>query len=240
MHPAKRALVTGAGTGIGRAIARALHQQGFDILAVGRRTEPLEALRADLGERIEFASADVGDPASVRDLATRWTGIDVLINNAGSDVGGRQPFIEGNMEDWGATIRTNVTGVINLCAAFAPGMVAKGSGTIVNIGSSVANRSYAGSAVYASSKAAVHMFTDCIRAELHQTGVRVVEIQPGLVRTDFDLVRKRGDGEAASAFYDGWGSYLSCEDIAKATLFALSQPSEVVVSTMTVLPRSDW
>lgn len=238
--PSGKVLVTGAGTGIGKAIALSLAAEGYRIAAVGRRVEPLEALQAEIGDRCEYATVDVGDGGSVRALVDRFGDIDILVNNAGSDVGGRRPFIEGDMEDWARTIRTNVTGVINLCAAVAPAMVARGRGTIVNIGSSVANRSYAGSAVYASSKAAVHMFTDCLRAELHRTGVRVVEIQPGLVRTDFDLVRKAGDSEAAAAFYDGWGDYLSCDDVARAVLFAIAQPQEVIVSTMTVLPRSDW
>lgn len=236
----KKALVTGAGTGIGRAISLSLAREGYRIVAVGRRPEPLQAIQSEIGERCEYATVDVGDVASVRALGERFGDIDILVNNAGSDVGGRRPFIEGDMEDWAQTIRTNVTGVINLCAAFAPAMAGKGRGTIVNIGSSVANRSYAGSAVYASSKAAVHMFTDCLRAELHRTGIRVIEIQPGLVRTDFDLVRKSGDSQAAASFYDGWESCLSCEDVARAVLFAIAQPGEVTVSTMTVLPQSDW
>ncbi len=236
----KHALVTGAGTGIGKAMALALAGEGYRILATGRRLEPLQSLATEIGDACEVATADVGDPDAVRELARRWQVIDLLVNNAGSDVGGRRPFVEGELENWANTIRTNVTGVINLCGAFAPGMVERRRGTIVNISSSVANRSYAGSAVYASSKAAVHMFTDCLRAELHETGVRVLEIQPGLVRTDFDRVRKFGDEGAARDFYEGWGSHLDCADIARAMLFAISQPADVVLSNMTILPRSDW
>lgn len=236
----RKAVVTGAGTGIGRAIALALAGEGYHVLATGRRLEPLRKLAEELGEAAcGYAQVDVGDPAGVKALAERWGAIDVLINNAGSDVGGRRPFIEGDIENWASTIRTNVTGVINFCAAFAPGMVARRAGTIVNIGSSVIHRSYAGSAVYAASKSAVHMFTDCLRAELHRTGVRVIEMQPGVASTDFDLVRT-SDSRAAAAFYEGFDGVLELDDIARATMFAINQPAHVTISQMTVLPPSDW
>jgi len=236
----RKALVTGAGTGIGKAIALALAVDGFHVLAAGRRLEPLQKLAEALGEAAcSYAQVDVGDPVGVKALAERWSDVDVLINNAGSDVGGRRPFIEGDIEDWANTIRTNVTGVINFCAAFAPNMVARRKGTIVNIGSSVVHRSYAGSAVYAASKSAVHMFSDCLRAELHRTGVRVIEMQPGVASTDFDLVRTK-DSNAAAAFYEGFDGVLELDDIVRAVMFAINQPARVTISQMTVLPPSDW
>lgn len=235
-----RVLVTGAGTGIGRAIALALAREGHTILATGRRLEPLRDLASEIGERCDFAQLDVGSVEDVAALARRWPDIDILINNAGSDVGGRRAFISGNIDDWLGTIRTNFAGVVNLCSAFAPGMVERGKGTIINVTSSVIDRSYAGSAVYASSKAAVHMFTDCLRAELHKSGVRILEIQPGLVRTDFDYVRTFGDQKSVDSFFAGWGETLTCEEIARAVLFMINQPDDVIVSKMTVLPRSDW
>lgn len=238
---ARIALVTGAGGGIGRAIALELSRQGYAVVAVGRRKEPLDTLVAELvgpGLAAPFDVTAAGGLLST--LPEEWREIDVLINNAGSDVGGRKPFHAGDMSNWRGTIETNVIGLMEVTRDILAGMAARGRGHVVNIGSSVARRSYAGCVAYATSKAAVHMLTDCLRAEHVGTGVRVTEIAPGLVRTDFDATRKLGDAEGAQRFYDSFDTVLSPDDVARAVAFALQQPPNVVIAEMTILPTSDW
>jgi 3-hydroxy acid dehydrogenase / malonic semialdehyde reductase len=144
------------------------------------------------------------------------------------------------MENWRSTIETNVIGLMQVTREILPGMSKRGHGHIVNIGSSVAHRSYPGSVAYATSKAAVHMLTDCLRAEHVGSGIRITEIMPGVVRTDFDKARKFGDESAAKTFYDSFGSVLAPDDVARSVLFALRQPPGVVIAQMTILPASDW
>ena len=234
-------LVTGAGAGIGRAVAIKLSEEGYRVVAAGRRKGPLDETVAALagpGLAVQF------DVARDEDLLSRlppdWREVEVLVNNAGSDVGGRRPFHTGDMGNWRGTIETNVIGLMQVTRDVLPQMVARGRGHVVNIGSSVAHRSYPGSVTYAASKAAVHMLSDCLRAEHVGTGVRVTEIMPGLVRTEFDATRKFGDAEAAAAFYDSFGTVLEPDDVARAVAFALQQPPGVVIAQMTVLPSSDW
>ncbi|MGE0211968.1 MAG: SDR family oxidoreductase [Parvibaculaceae bacterium] len=236
------AVVTGGGSGIGRAIALLLAEEGYRVVVCGRRQAVLdEVVRNAKGEMLAVVLDISRTDAEILPLLPEaWRSIDVLVNNAGSDIGGRRPYHTGSMEDWRGTIETNVIGLMQVTREILPGMSERGHGHIVNIGSSVAHRSYPGSVAYATSKAAVHMLTDCLRAEHLGSGIRITEIMPGVVRTDFDKARKFGDENAAKTFYDGFGSVLAPDDIARSVLFALRQPPGVVIAQMTILPTSDW
>ncbi|MFI4988482.1 MAG: SDR family NAD(P)-dependent oxidoreductase [Alphaproteobacteria bacterium] len=179
------------------------------------------------------ASSGIGEA-----LPDEWRAIDILVNNAGSDVGGRRPFAEGAIEDWASTIETNVTGLMRVTRAVLPGMVARGRGHIVNLGSLAALRPAAGIAAYNASKAAVHMFSDVLRAELKDTALRVSEIMPGTARTGFADARWRGDKAAAEAFYASFAALLSVDDVVRSILFALDQPPHVVIAQLLLLPTS--
>jgi 3-hydroxy acid dehydrogenase / malonic semialdehyde reductase len=242
LRPGAVALVTGASSGFGEAIAIALAERGARVIAAARRKERLAPLAERLGERGRVLALDVTDGLAVQNLVDRlpadWGPIDILVNNAGSDVGGRRRFEEGEIEDWAGTIETNVTGVLHVSRAVLPGMVARGRGHIVNLGSIAALRPVAGLAAYAASKAAVHVFSDTLRAEVKGTGIRVTEILPGTARTGFAEARWRGDQAQAESFYGAFKTLLGAEDVARAVLFALEQPPHVVIAELVILPTS--
>ncbi|HLI13441.1 MAG TPA: SDR family NAD(P)-dependent oxidoreductase [Alphaproteobacteria bacterium] len=236
------ALVTGASSGFGEAIAVHLAARGVRIIATARHRERLDKLAAKIGRDFHALSLDVTDPAAADGIMDRlppnWREIDILVNNAGSDVGGRQRFDVGAAGDWASTIETNVTGLLRVTRAVLPGMIARGRGHIVNIGSIAAIRPMAGLAAYGASKAAVHAFSDALRMELKGTPVRVTEILPGTARTGFAAARWRGDEKQAEAFYAGFKSLLTAEDVARTVIFALEQPPHVVIAELVVLPTS--
>jgi len=233
------ALVTGASSGIGESSAAALVEAGCRVVCAGRRLDVLEALVARLGERaraLELDVTDAGSAASVLDrLPESWREIDILVNAAGHDVGGRRPFDEGSAEEWASIIDTNVTGLIRVTRALIPGMRERDRGHVVNIGSIAGLRPYATGTIYASSKHAVHGFSEALRLDFAGTGVRVTEILPGMVRTGFALNRW-GDAERAERFYDEFGESLTADDVARTVLFALEQPPHVVISQLVVVP----
>ncbi len=234
------ALVTGAGSGIGAATARALAEAGWRVVCAGRRREPLEATVTRIGAGARAIELDVADLASVESLGSRlpaaWRAVEVLVNAAGHDVGGRRPLHECGMEQAASIIETNVVGLIWVTRHLLEGMRARGSGHIVNIGSIAGRRPYATGTLYSASKHAVHGFSECLRRECRGSGIRVTEILPGMVRTGFAAARL-GDEEAARRFYDGFGQCLSAEDVARTVIFALQQPPHVVVSELVVVPR---
>jgi NADP-dependent 3-hydroxy acid dehydrogenase YdfG len=242
LRPGAVALVTGASSGFGEAIARLLASRGLRVVAAARRKERLEAIAAEAGGKMLPLVLDVAAPESAAGLVDRlpaaWREIDILVNNAGSDVGGRNAFERGAAEDWAATIETNVSGLLRVTRAVLPGMVSRGRGHIVNLGSIAALRPVKGLAAYATSKAAVHMFSDALRLEVQGSGIRVTEVLPGTARTGFAEARWRGDKSQAEAFYGGFATLLSAEDVARMVLFALEQPAHVVVAQLLVLPSS--
>ncbi len=242
LRPGAVALVTGASSGIGEAIALGLAARGARVIATARGKERLAPLAKRLGERGHALVLDVTDGTAVKGLIDRlpadWRAIDILVNNAGSDVGGRRGFEEGEIEDWAGTIETNVTGLLRMSRAVLPGMVSRGRGHIVNLGSIVTLRPTGGLAAYAASKAAVHAFSDALRAEVKGSGIRVTEILPGTARTGFAEARWRGDRAQAAAFYGAFKTLLTAEDVARTVLFALEQPPHVVIAELVVLPTS--
>jgi 3-hydroxy acid dehydrogenase / malonic semialdehyde reductase len=235
------ALVTGASSGIGEAIATTLVDNGYRVICAARRLAKLAQLTERLGSTAHALELDVTDAASVESLHDRlpqdWRSIDILVNNAGHDRGGRRRFDEGSAADWAAIIDTNVTGLIRTTHAVIAGMLERDHGHIVNIGSVAGISSYATASIYTGSKHAVHGFSESLRLDYAGTGIRVSEILPGMVRTNFALNRWR-DQARADTFYDDFGVCLTPEDIARTVLFAIQQPPHVVISQLVVVPSS--
>ena len=234
------ALVTGASAGIGRAVAAALSARGARVICAARRLDRLEDLVAGLpGPALAF-ELDIADGEAVDVLLQRlpedWRQIDILINNAGHDLGGRQPFHQRDASDVAAVIETNVTGMIRTTLAIVPGMRQRGRGHIVTIGSVNGVEWTANHSVYVGSKFAVHGFTNSLRMELQGTGVRLTEVMPGLVRTEFAAARWLGDEERAKEFYDRFDAALSPDDVSDAILYALDTPAHVNICDLVLRP----
>lgn len=235
------ALVTGAGGGIGAAVARALANIGCRVVCAGRRRRRLEEVAGGLGDHGLAVELDVTDAAAVKSLPGRlppdWREVEILVNNAGHDRGGRRRFHEGEPEDWADIIDTNVTGLMRVTRAFIDGMRARDRGHVVNVGSIAGTRPYATGTLYAASKHAVHGFSESLRLDYVDSGIRVTEILPGMVRTDFAYHRS-GDAEQARRFYQEFGVCLDPEDVARAVTYAVQQPAHVVISQIVVVPIS--
>ena len=243
MTPGSVALVTGASSGIGQAIAEQLLDQDIRVICLGRREATLLDMFDHHGDRALCLALDVTDTEFAAKLASAlpdgWRDIDILIASAGSDAGGRHRFDQGDMEDWAQTIDTNVTGLMRVCHALLPGMLARARGHIVTLGSVSGLTTYPGGSIYASSKHAVHAFTDSLRKDFPGDPVRITEILPGLVRTGFAEARHKGDADKADAFYDSFPAYLSADDIAGTVMFALNQPDHVNIAQIVVTPSGD-
>ncbi|MBV9523064.1 MAG: SDR family NAD(P)-dependent oxidoreductase, partial [Alphaproteobacteria bacterium] len=211
------------------------------VLAAARRTDRLEALAARLGPRCRAVALDVAEDASVSGLLERlpaeWRQIDILVNNAAHDVGGKVPFDEGALGDWLSIIETNVAGMMRVTRAVLPGMLASGGGQIVNIGSTSGIAAIPNDAAYIASKHAVNGFSKALRLD-YLGKIRVIEILPGIVRTGFAEARWRGDAEKAAAFYDGFATCLEPDDVAGCAVFALSQPANVTIAELLVVPSA--
>ncbi len=236
----KTAVVTGATRGIGRAIATALLERGYRVVATGRDSAMLSDLSSSGDDRVLPLSLDLADESQtatfVEELPEAWRQIDVLINNAGHDVGGRQLFHEGSAQEWDDIIEINVKALMRMTRAVMPGMVARGQGHVINMGSVSGLYTYAGGTAYNASKFAVRAFTEALRKDYATTDIRVTEILPGMVKTNFAQSRLHGEQEAASEFYDGFLSHLEPEDIANGVLYALEQPPHVNISQMVIEP----
>ena len=234
------ALVTGASSGIGAAIAEQLSELGCRVICAARRLQKLEVLCARLGETSVALELDVTDAESVSGVSQRlpveWREIDILVNNAGHDVGGRSLFHQGSADQWASIIDTNVTGLIRVTRAVIPGMLERNRGHIVNIGSVSGIYPYATGTIYAGSKFAVHGFSESLRRDYTDTKIRVTEILPGMVQTGFAEARWK-DPDKARAFYDEFGECLLPDDIARTVVFALQQPPNVVISQLVVVPQ---
>ncbi len=234
------ALVTGASSGIGASLARLLANKGYRVIGTARRRERLDDLAMELGDQFHALELDLNAQSSVdaitKELPSSWKHIDVLINNAGHDIGGRQPFQDGDCEQWLDIIETNVNGLIRITYALLPGMLERNRGHIVNIGSTSGIEPVPTTAVYSASKHAVNGFSESLRKELESTGVRVSQVLPGMVRTGFAEARF-GDKNRAKKFYDDFGKWLHPEDIANSVLYVISQPQHVVVSQLVVVPK---
>ncbi len=235
------ALVTGAGSGIGKSTVEALIAKGTRVICAGRQQEPLQALVANGRGRALAVELDVDDATSVAGLIQRlpaaWREVDILVNCAGHDKGGRRTFHEGEAEQWTAIIETNVNGLIRITHCLIDGMRDRGLGHVVNLGSVSGLKAYATGTAYAASKFAVHGFSESLRMDYRRSGVRVSEILPGLVATEFAL-RRWGNAEKAVNFYDSAESVLNPEDVTAAVIYALEQPPHVNICQLVIMPCS--
>lgn len=243
MSPRSIALVTGASSGIGQAVADRLLDQGLRVICLGRDEARLRKVFDARGDAAMCLALDVTDQEFAAKLTAAlpedWHGIDILIASAGSDVGGRRRFDQGDMAEWAQTIEINVTGVMRVCHAILPGMLERGRGHIVTLGSVAGISTYPGAAIYAPSKHAVHAFTDSLRKDFSNDPIRITEVLPGLVRTGFAEARHKGDTETANAFYDSFPACLAADDIAATVMFALTQPDHVNIAQIVVTPSGD-
>jgi NADP-dependent 3-hydroxy acid dehydrogenase YdfG len=228
------AVVTGASSGIGRATARRLSADGFDVVLAARREDRLRELAAETGGRP--VTLDVTDDASVAALASAVDRCDVLVNVAGGAFG-LDPVESGAVADWQAMFDVNVLGTLRVTQALLPALTADGGGTVVNLPSTAASVNYEGGGGYSAAKHAAHALTETLRLELSGRPVRVVEIAPGMVRTDeFATVRFRGDAEAAEAVYAGVDRPLTADDVAACIAFAVELPPHVNVDLLVLRP----
>ncbi len=239
----RTAVVTGATAGIGAATARALAGRGVRVVLTARRRERLEALAVDIAGIPGAPGAqahvfDVRDRAAVTDfaeaLAAQGTEVDILVNNAGL-ARGLDPIQEGSHKDWDEMIATNIGGVLNMTRALLPGMVARDRGHVVNIGSIAGHLVYPKGNVYSATKYAVRALTQGANLDLVGTRVRMSSVDPGLVETEFSLVRFRGDDERARTVYRGVDSLLA-EDVADAVCYVVNTPPHVNILQMVVMP----
>lgn len=238
----KTILITGATSGIGKATAELLAKQGNRIVICGRRSEVLESVKADLSPFTEIFSLkfDVRNleevENAVNSLPEEWKNIDVLINNAGN-AHGLEPLSAGSTNDWDSMIDGNVKGLLYVSKTLIPLMKENKSGHIINISSIAARQTYANGVVYCASKKAVDVISEGMRLELTEFGIRVSNIQPGAVETDFSLVRFKGDQERAAKVYAGYEA-LKPEDISDAIAYCINAPQRVNVSDMTIFPSA--
>ena len=234
------ALVTGASSGLGEAIARRYAAAGVRVIATARRGERLTSLVDDFDDDLIFLSVlDVRDRVAIERLVASlppaFTEVDVLVNNAGLALG-LEPAQEASLDDWEQMIETNCTGLVYLTRAILPGMVARRRGHVVNMGSVAATYPYPGGNVYGATKAFVRQFSLGLRADLHGTGVRVTCIEPGMIGgTEFSEVRFGGDAERAATVYAGTQP-LTPDDIAAAVEWVTTQPEHVNVNLVELMP----
>ncbi len=238
----KTIFITGATSGIGKATAILLAQQKNRLILCGRNKTVLEELKTELSKETEVftLSFDVRNSdevfAAINSLPEDWKNIDVLINNAGN-AHGLDPISEGNIDDWNSMMDGNVKGLLYVSQPIINLMKEKQNGQIINISSVAARQTYANGVVYCASKKAVDVISEGMRIELTEFGIRVTNIQPGAVETDFSKVRFKGDDERAATVYAGYEPLLA-EDIADAIAYCINVPERVSVSDMTIYPKA--
>ncbi|MEU0792190.1 SDR family oxidoreductase [Amycolatopsis sp. NPDC005961] len=231
--------VTGASAGFGDAIARRFVAEGARVIAVARSADKLEKLAGELGDAVLPVTLDVSDPEAVKTkiegLPEEWKEVDVLVNNAGL-AKGLEPAQRAELNDWDEMIATNVRGLAHVTRALLPGMVERGRGHVINIGSIAGTYPYPGGNVYGATKAFVHQFSLNLRSDLHGTGVRVTNVEPGMVGgTDFSKVRFDGDQDKADKVYEGT-TPLTADDVAESVFWAANQPKHVNINVIELMP----
>ena len=239
-----RVLVTGASSGIGRSCAAKFAEAGAKLLITARRRDRIDVLAGELKGKYHTdcltMELDIRDRKTVEkafaNLPKEWETIDILVNNAGLSRG-LDKLHEGKIDDWEEMIDTNIKGLLYVSRAVIPGMVARKRGTIINIGSIAGHEVYPRGNVYAAKKHAVDALTKGMRLDLVDTPVRVCTVDPGLVETEFSMVRFRGDKEKAKAVYQNLEP-LSPDDIADAVVFCATRPQHVQIAEMIVLPTA--
>ncbi len=236
----KIALITGATSGIGEACARKFAEGGYNLILTGRRENKLVQIKEELesfGSEVKIFAFDIRDAAAcenaMKALDENWSKIDVLINNAGLALGLEKEY-EVNAEDWNTMIDTNIKGLLTMTRLVVPGMVKRNDGHVINIGSVAGDAAYAGGSVYCATKAAVKALTDGLRIDVAETAVRVTNLKPGLVETNFSNVRFRGDNERADKLYKGIKP-LTGADIADVAFYAASAPKHVQIAEVLIL-----
>ncbi len=238
----KIAFITGATSGIGKATAEKLAAHGYHLIICGRRADKLSELQAQLAAQVQVHSLvfDVRDQAEVNkqiaSLPAAWQAIDILINNAGN-AHGLSRIDEGDTADWDAMIDGNVKGLLYVSRAIIPQMVARQHGHIINISSVAGKYTYANGAVYCASKKAVEAISEGMRHDLTEHGIKVTNIAPGAVATEFSEVRFKGDTARAQKVYEGYEP-LHAEDIADVILYALQVPDHVTIADVTIYPKA--
>ncbi|MCD7901290.1 MAG: SDR family NAD(P)-dependent oxidoreductase [Bacteroides sp.] len=240
----KIVFITGASSGIGEACARKFASQGANLILNARNVPRLDELKKELETTFQIAvfllPFDVRDrnivAASLKSLPENWKNIDILINNAGLVIGIDKEF-EGDLDEWDIVIDTNIKGLLTMTRLVVPGMIERGSGHIINIGSIAGEAAYPGGSIYCATKAAVRFLSDGLRIDLVDTPLRVTNIKPGMVETNFSVVRYRGDKQTADNFYKGI-RVLTGEDVAESVYFAASAPPHVQIAEILVMPTN--
>jgi NADP-dependent 3-hydroxy acid dehydrogenase YdfG len=238
----KIALITGATSGIGKATAEAFAKQNIDLILCGRRKERLDEIAEELGKKVEIQTLtfDVRNYAEVEDalnsLSDKWREIDILVNNAGN-AHGFDTIDEGSIADWDAMIDGNVQGLLYVSKLVMPYMVRRKTGHIINLSSVAGKQTYANGAVYCASKKAVEAISEGMRLDLTKHGIKVTNIAPGAVETEFSDVRFKNDTERAAKVYEGYDALLA-EDVADAILYAVTVPERVCIADMTIYPKA--
>ena len=236
----KIVLITGATSGIGEACARKFAQNGDKVILTGRNQVRMTAIADELkaqGAEVLTLMFDVRDREAARQaiesLPAEWQEIDVLVNNAGLALG-LEPEFEGNSDDWDGMIDTNVKGLLTMTRLIVPGMVARDRGHVINMGSVAGDAAYAGGNVYCATKAAVKALSDGLRIDVANTAVRVTNLKPGLVETNFSTVRFHGDADRAANVYQGIKP-LTGDDIADVAVYAANAPEHVQIAEVLIL-----
>ncbi|MEV7369038.1 SDR family NAD(P)-dependent oxidoreductase [Streptomyces sp. NPDC091299] len=235
------AVVTGASSGIGAATARQLAGAGYRVVLTARRKDRIETLAEELtaaGRSVTAYPLDVTDRAAVDEFASAFRTIGVLVNNAGGALGA-DPVATGDPEQWRRMYETNVLGTLNVTQALLPALTASGDGTVVVVSSTAGHGTYEGGAGYVAAKHAEHVLAETLRLEIVGTPVRVIEIAPGMVRTEeFALTRFDGDAEKAAKVYEGVAEPLTADDVADTITWAVTRPSHVNIDLLVVRPRA--
>ncbi|MEA4904055.1 MAG: SDR family oxidoreductase [Petrimonas sp.] len=239
----KIALITGATSGIGEATTRRLADNGFDVIITGRRSDRLTNLKGELeknGTRVLDLCFDVRVESEVKsaveNLPDNWKDIDVLVNNAGL-AAGLSALQEGDTDDWNRMIDTNVKGLLYVTRYVSPLMIERGKGHIINMGSIAGKEVYPNGNVYCATKHAVDALTKGMRIDMLRHNIKVTQVCPGAVETEFSVVRFHGDEVRAAKVYEGFDNLIA-EDIADCILFAISRPDHVNINDMTVMPTA--
>lgn len=240
----KIVLITGASSGIGEGCARKFAMNGYRLILNGRNVEKLNAVKKELLEKygadVYLLPFDVRDRqaarAALKSLPEEWKAVDILVNNAGLVIGVDKEH-EGNLDEWDIVIDTNVKALLAMTRLVVPGMVERGRGHVINMGSIAGDYAYPGGSVYCACKAAVKALSDGLRIDLVDTPIRVTNIKPGLVETNFSVVRFRGNREAADNVYKGIRP-LTGDDIAEVVYFAAAVPEHIQIAEVLVMPAN--
>lgn len=236
----KVVLITGATSGIGLACARKFAENGDRVILTGRNESRLSDIKKDLegkGFKVLTLAFDVRDREKaaeyIEKLPAEWQEIDVLVNNAGLALG-LEPEFEGDLDDWETMIDTNIKGLLTMTRLVVPGMVQRNRGHIINVGSVAGDAAYAGGNVYCATKAAVKALSDGLRIDVANTAIRVTNLKPGLVETNFSNIRFRGDNDRAANVYKGIKP-LTGDDIADVAVYAANAPEHVQIAEVLIL-----